>query len=34
LGQARSRREPILGCRGAGRPGWCDVLLKKPAREL
>ena len=29
LGKARSRREPNLGCRGADRPGWCDVLPKK-----
>ena len=29
LGKAISRREPNLGCRGAGRPGWCDVLPKK-----
>ena len=29
LGKARSRREPNLGCRGADRAGWCDVLPKK-----
>jgi len=34
LGKARSLREPNLGCRGADRPGWCDVLPKKPAWEL
>jgi hypothetical protein len=35
FGKDRSRREPNLGCRGvADRPGWCDVLLKKPALEL
>ena len=33
LGKARSCREPNLGCRGADRPGWCNVLQKKkPAR--
>jgi len=26
LGKATSHREPNLGCRGADRPGWCDVL--------
>lgn len=34
LGKARSCREPNLGCRGAGRPGWWDALPKKPAWEL
>ena len=34
LGKARSRGEPNLGCRGADKPGWCDALSKKPAREL
>ena len=29
LGKIRSRREPNLGCSGADRPGWCDVLQKK-----
>jgi hypothetical protein len=33
LGQARSRREPIQCCRGADRPGWCDVLPKKSLHE-
>jgi len=28
FGKARSRREPNLRCRGADRPGWCDVLPK------
>jgi len=34
LTKAGSRREPNLGCRGANRPGWCDALPKKLAREL
>jgi len=34
LGKDRSRREPNLGCRGADRPGWCDALQEKPARQL
>ena len=31
LGKTRSRREPNLGCKGAHRPGWYDVL---PERSL
>jgi len=27
LGKAGSRREPNLGCRGADRPGWCEVYF-------
>jgi len=34
LGKTRSCREPNLGCRCADRPGWCNVLPKKPACEL
>jgi len=34
LGKAGSRGEPNLGCRGADRPGWCDVLPTLPAWEL
>ena len=34
FGKAESHREPNLGCRGADRLGWCDALLKKPAREV
>jgi hypothetical protein len=33
LGKARSRREPNLGCTGAVRPGWCDVLPPPPPKE-
>ena len=29
MGNAVSHREPNLGCRGADRPGWCDVYRKK-----
>jgi hypothetical protein len=30
LGKTRSRRESNLGCRGADRPGWCDILPESP----
>jgi len=33
LGIAWSRKEPNRGCRGADRPGWCDVLPKKSLHE-
>jgi hypothetical protein len=33
LGKTRSRREPNMGCRGADRPGWCDVVTKKSLHE-
>ena len=33
LGKTRSRREPNLGCGGADRPGWCDVLPEKNLHE-
>ena len=34
LGKTRSHVEPNMGCSGADRPGWCNVLPKKPTREL
>jgi hypothetical protein len=33
LEKVRSDREPNLGCRGASRPGLCDVLPKKSLHE-
>ena len=33
LGKTQSRREPNLGCRGADRPGWCNVLSPPKKKE-
>jgi len=33
LGKTRGLREPNLACKGADRPGWCNVLPKKNLYE-
>jgi hypothetical protein len=33
LGKTKSHGDPNLGCRGADRHGWCNVLPKKPAHS-